>query len=437
MLSCLPAMASLPSAGLDQNIAQNATAGHRNPKRQRGRNLLEVRHLLLRPSLTLRVSISMLNIPIKAHSAPSRLTHMRKTTDYFSSTYAEARDRFHEAAGSAGAVLEDLPVDGRGPIGEPLSISVARLGSPTASHVLLHTSGIHGVEGFVGSALQLQLLAEPPEIPPDGAIVIAHVINPYGMAWLRRMNENNVDLNRNLLPEWQFSGASPTYERLSRLLNFEGPPRRFDAFHLRGAWFVLRHGIKQPRQAVGEGQYQFPRGLFYGGQRREQEPRLVLDWVHQNLALAQRTVAVDVHSGLGPYGVDSLLVHCAPASDQGRQLVNVFGDQVKFDQEAEVAYRVRGGFLAELENALPQSRMCTMTQEFGTYGVAKMLKVLRDENLYHHYTASPQTAHPTKQSLMKAFCPDDRAWRQSVLACGRRLLVKTRQFFSERSLQSV
>lgn len=26
---------------------------------------------------------------------------------------------------------------------------------------------------------------------------MVHVLNPYGMAWLRRVNENNVDLNRN------------------------------------------------------------------------------------------------------------------------------------------------------------------------------------------------------------------------------------------------
>jgi hypothetical protein len=30
-------------------------------------------------------------------------------------------------------------------------------------------------------------------MPADAAIVLVHILNPYGMAWLRRFNENNVD----------------------------------------------------------------------------------------------------------------------------------------------------------------------------------------------------------------------------------------------------
>jgi hypothetical protein len=33
----------------------------------------------------------------------------------------------------------------------------------------------------------------------DDAVVFVHALNPYGMAWLRRVNENNIDLNRNFM----------------------------------------------------------------------------------------------------------------------------------------------------------------------------------------------------------------------------------------------
>jgi hypothetical protein len=36
-------------------------------------------------------------------------------------------------------------------------------------------------------------------IAPNVAVVFIHAVNPYGMSFWRRWNENNVDLNRNFL----------------------------------------------------------------------------------------------------------------------------------------------------------------------------------------------------------------------------------------------
>ena len=34
-------------------------------------------------------------------------------------------------------------------------------------------------------------------LPPRSARYFIHALNPFGFAWLRRVNEDNVDLNRN------------------------------------------------------------------------------------------------------------------------------------------------------------------------------------------------------------------------------------------------
>jgi len=67
-------------------------------------------------------------------------------------------------------------------------------------------SGIHGIEGFAGSAVQLALLDKWNRGELDGkpTIVLVHVMNPFGMANWRRWNENSVDLNRNLLLDGNF-----------------------------------------------------------------------------------------------------------------------------------------------------------------------------------------------------------------------------------------
>jgi len=46
----------------------------------------------------------------------------------------------------------------------------------------------------------VNLLAHLPTTLAQGqAAVLVHAINPYGFAWTRRVNEDNVDLNRNFV----------------------------------------------------------------------------------------------------------------------------------------------------------------------------------------------------------------------------------------------
>ena len=154
--------------------------------------------------------------------------------EVFSPTYSIARDRFCKAAGDAGARLEELDLDVSGPDNEKLTINIAWLGAKHPKRLLLHTSGIHCVEGFAGSAIQTQLVKRPPPLSDDEALVIVHGINAYGMSCLRRCNENNVDLNRNFLgPSEQYEGAPDGYHKLHALLNSETPPASLDPFLLR------------------------------------------------------------------------------------------------------------------------------------------------------------------------------------------------------------
>jgi hypothetical protein len=169
--------------------------------------------------------------------------------DFFSSDYATARSRFRSTAQAAGATLDALTLDARGPAREELTIDIAWLGPTAAERVLLHTCGLHGVEAFAGSAVQLAALASPPARPEGCALVLVHVLNPYGMAWLRRVNETNVDLNRNFLgPGERRTGAPALYAQLDPLLNPTAAPGRREPFQLKLAAAVLRHGCGQSRR---------------------------------------------------------------------------------------------------------------------------------------------------------------------------------------------
>ncbi len=227
---------------------------------------------------------------------------------YFSPDYRTARCRFRGAVEGRGGHLISLKLEARGPDDSELTIDLGWFGSLRPRDLLVVSSGLHGVEGFAGSATQLQFLHHLQPPPSNGAVLLVHCLNPYGMAWLRRVNESNVDLNRNFLgPDDTYAGAPTEYQRLGPLLNPTTPPSR-DFFLPRALWEVARHGIAPLKQAIAGGQYDYPRGLFFGGSRLEEGPRLVQDFALEYTSTAERLVAIDVHTGLGKFGNDVLLV---------------------------------------------------------------------------------------------------------------------------------
>jgi len=79
----------------------------------------------------------------------------------FSSTYAQARERFLDAARRRGlAVASHVHPHLRGAQDEELAIDVATLGPDKAASVLMLISGTHGAEGFCGSGCQVNLLRD-------------------------------------------------------------------------------------------------------------------------------------------------------------------------------------------------------------------------------------------------------------------------------------
>lgn len=342
---------------------------------------------------------------------------------YFSPDYFTARDRFRTAVKKAGGRLEVLPLDCNGPGGEELGIDIAWFGVENPRCALLHSSGLHGVEGFAGSAIQLQLLENLPALFHDAALVVAHILNPYGMAWLRRVNENNVDLNRNFRVDEKYAGAPAAYDKLDSFLNPASPPA-LDFFLPRAAWLVARYGMPALKQSMVGGQYDYLKGLFFGGKRLEQGPAEYRAFVNECLAPVRKLVIIDVHTGLGKYGEDTLLVD----SKDYPRLQPIFGERVKaMEPEQGPAYRVRGG-LPSIFHALSGVDSYFVGQEFGTYSPMKVLHALREENRWHHH-GGRTFDHPARRALKKAFCPDDETWRRAVLARGRDLLAKAIESF--------
>ncbi|HVC31225.1 MAG TPA: DUF2817 domain-containing protein, partial [Steroidobacteraceae bacterium] len=227
--------------------------------------------------------------------------------EYFSRDYASARRRFQSAAARAGASLTSHVLPGHaGPSGEALAIDVARLGNPDAQSALLVISGTHGIEGYAGSGCQVGLLEDRfhEALPGSACLLLLHALNPHGFAWLRRVNEDGIDLNRNFIDFSQPLPSSAAYEALHDWLvpaDWDGEARRAADAALMA--FGQTHGMPALQTAVSGGQYTRPGGLFYGGTRESWSALTLARILTEVLPGTVRRLGVlDLHTGLGPAG---------------------------------------------------------------------------------------------------------------------------------------
>lgn len=345
------------------------------------------------------------------------------THPFFSADYTSARQRFCELTRTTRGRLEHIPIASIGPRGEALAIDIAWFGAEHPRQALIHVSGIHGVEGFAGSAIQLAAIQQPHRLPEDVALIFIHGFNPYGMAWLRRCNGSNVDLNRNFFfgdHNWQ--GESSGYSALDHFLNPQHPPG-IDMFHLRLLMAQASLSAKAIRQAIASGQHVNPKGLFFSGNRLEEEPQRYLDWLQNKLRGVERLSVIDVHTGLGSFGQSSLFLR-ASSTVRGRLQATLDLPIATQEQETDVmGYEFDGGHCEVYRSALPDTEVDFITQEFGTWSGRRLLRALRAENQHHHYGAGTLT-HWSKDKLREAFCPTSPAWREQVVSAGSQLLQR-------------
>lgn len=339
----------------------------------------------------------------------------------FSPDYKTARRRFLVSAKKSGGQLSQLPSESTSG-GDGLVTDIAWLGSRQPERALVVVSGIHGVEGFAGSAIQLAVLEQVIELPKDMALVLVHVLNPYGMANLRRFNANNVDLNRNFhFSKDGWKGAPRGYAALNSFLNPPVPPT-FDFFHLKLLMAQFSLGEKAIKQAVAAGQYRYPKGLFYGGNGLEPEAANYIKWLEDSSLLdAKKLMVVDLHTGLGQCGEQLIFLRSKSLSRE--DLCCRLGIEITpYKKESTVMGYDHGGGSNSIYRRLYHGEELTcLTVEYGTHNGRRLLYALRAENQLHHYGESHLT-HWAKQKLREAFSPKSETWRNAVVSQGLSLI---------------
>ena len=328
----------------------------------------------------------------------------------YSSTYEEARERFLAAADEAGFRHLRFRVPHEDASELFLDFALLRR---DPKRLLIHFSGVHGIEGYAGSAVQTALLQE--ELPPgEASLLFVHAVNPYGMKYYRRANGYNVDLNRN----FRKGPARPNddYALFSPYLNPETPNELRWGKAL-GIWRSLRLGRARSAQAIASGQVSHPRGLFYMGDRVQRELVLLQELLRSHCKEAEKIVAIDLHTGLGRRGQEQLFVDADTDPTLPDYVWQTFGRAADLGDAKTGSYVNQGRFSDAVREVIPQARY--VLQEFGTVSPIKTLDALRLENLeWHRRPAEAPRPEPIRRAMMGVFCPDDETWRKNVLHLG-------------------
>lgn len=341
---------------------------------------------------------------------------------HFAQTYAEARDKFLAAARMRGArIFRHVHPSERGAQNEELSIDLAQIGDEAAPALLLLSSGTHGVEGFCGSACQIALLRDDAFLAGVAragvSVLMLHALNPYGFSHLRRVNEDNADVNRNFV---DFSAPLPMNDGYAAihalLLPDSWPPPQEGEAKLQA--LVAEQGLRAIQAAITGGQYAFAGGLFYGGSRASWSNASLRAILRGEASMRARLGWIDLHTGLGPRGHGEKIWAGHDDSGAIARARSWWGNELTSAFEGSASAAIVSGLIGNAAYAeCPHSELTPMVLEFGTYPLEHTLQALRAEHWLHlHADVAPDRRAEIKRALRDAFYIDADDWKTMVVA---------------------
>ncbi|MFA7262488.1 MAG: DUF2817 domain-containing protein [Caulobacter sp.] len=332
--------------------------------------------------------------------------------DLFSDTYDEAVTKFEIAAAFRGVAIERWRNPRGGPSGEPLETLVCEIGPANAPNVLVLNTGTHGTEALAGSAILTGLLTEADNLlAPDGEIraLLIHIINPYGAAWSRYVNEDNVDLMKNLHygdevtpPDALFMA----FDDMIDLARLRGPDDMTSRLAARAA-FVRTHGQERLMASLKKGQSDRPRSICFNG-RGATWSRKTLDRIlAEKTASARQILYLDLHTGVGDYG-DAYVIVGGDAASEGR-VRSILGPQAHGSDLV-----TERPFYSSQAALVPQAQFTAAMIEAGTVEFGEVFREAMLLEMHHHMYGDPlgPAALENQRRFRSFYYPLSDDWRR-------------------------
>ena len=354
---------------------------------------------------------------------------------YYSENWYEATEKFYKNASKIGDV--------HWCVSDKTKYDVPYVLIGNGPRKVVINSGVHGIEGYFGSAAQNMFLTEYVPLFNDTVlenytVALIHVINGWGMQ--NRMREVRdfehdgalVDLNRNFGIDFSRPDElpkNPKYDIAHDLL-LSTPDeiikkkkiKKFRNEHLHdGVWAAISHG-----------QYKHPYGLFYGGCVPMTENKMTMN-IYDNIMApdAESLTSIGLHTGLGRFWrkagrVTGQMLVSHPMAHKNTQFFSSLlwapraDIPVVSDEKAISKPTLLGDLVDCLENRYKNRNIPIRTADFeigtGEFPVMSPVNKRMDMgdaryDLLHYGKINPTTW----EHLTESWYPSDSGWRRNAL----------------------
>ncbi len=308
--------------------------------------------------------------------------------------------------------------------------------------LLIINTGIHGPEAYLGSMALDYFIKNHQQnvIDQNVDLFLIHSLNPYGFKYDRRFTENNVDLNRNQsLTSALFKTKNEDYKNLFDILNpqEEVKSRKFRFYQTLGSiGLKLLTGTKFSaiRRATAGGQYDYPNGLFFGGNKFEDNSIFLQQILKPHLKGRSKILFLDFHTGLGKREELHLITTSFKNNASASALAKVFPESKHYKVTKPTDkgfYRASGDLLTYISDISPEDAIViSLAAEFGTLGSGTIKQIetvsrmiLENQGHFHGYETQ-KVKEKVKRDYMDLFFPQDESWKETAK-------LKVRHLFSD------
>lgn len=350
--------------------------------------------------------------------------------DYFYNSFDDVRSHLQALSASQGVKIYSHAIDEN----DGLYIDSFYIpASQEKENLVILTTGVHGIEGYIGSVMLDVFFSEVyPELNDDNtAVLVVANVNPYGMKYMRRYNENNVDLNRNFILDWDKFDLSVN-DKYPKVESFLGPTGKIGnalwheaGFYLSLGKNAITVGADTISDALLGGQYEYPQGVYYGGNGDEASTVYLKDVFARCLDSEYKNIVhIDIHSGYGPR-YNMVIFNSIYETMNEEQSRKAFGYDNVIAYDSVAFYATTGDttdfFYRLADSKASDKNLFSTCFEFGTIGddffdTILSLKYTVDENRNHWYPSDNDTSSEIiRQNYLELFYPAETQWREKTV----------------------
>lgn len=287
---------------------------------------------------------------------------------------------------------------------------------------LVISSGLHGIEGYLGHAAIHSFLEKILQSINDTTeVVIYPTLNPYGMDHNLRTNKNNVDLNRNFSKN-NFTSINENYPTVKPFIEpkeFKNTVNFNTNYYFELTKLIKNNGVKFLHNAFLLGQSEHQKGICFMGTAFEKETQFILNEFNTLMKTKIPLTWIDLHSGYGPKN-KMAVINSRHETETTKEMIEQCNYPYILGNNEDDIYDTDGDIIEKFYESKNQkyskNDFYATCFEFGTVGTGNLksiegLKALIAMNHAWHYPSNKKFNSYAYKLMEKQFAPKNEKWR--------------------------